>query len=168
MIRNILLKTGAVALAALILVISFGGETTPAEAQDPTCWLPVYETVTVIEFGFPVEKREKVDEVFDPRCRFEDGRINRIDAAAPVTIYCLPDGGVSVWDVNLMSDGELAYSVTVAEIAAVPTLPAENTLIHEQGGIRLYRLTSGELQVNAPPNYSTEPEYVFIWQGCPL
>lgn len=157
-------RAGVLALAlTLLLSLTLNA---PTRAQDPDCWLPIYDTVEVEMFGQTVTKQEKVDEYFDPNCIVDDGRLNHLDAAAPATIYCLPDGGVAIWDLNLMSAGELALAVAPGEIAAVPTHPAENTLIAGAGGIRLYRLTTGQLQVNAPPNYSTEPEYVFVWSGC--
>lgn len=163
--RNLTLAT-IIILGAAALIFGLGSPVQQAEAQPPDCWIPVYETVTVIQFGIPIQKKEKVDEIFDPRCRFEDDRINVRDVMATATIYCLPDGGVSIWDVNIMSQGEPAVAVTAAEIAAVPERPAENTLIAGIPGISLYRLTSGELQVNAAPNFYGDPEYVFIWGGC--
>jgi len=32
--------------------------------------------------------------------------------------------------------------------------------------VRLYRLTTGEFQVNSPPLVAGQDDYVFIWNGC--
>ena len=56
---------------------------------------------------------------------------------------------------------------TLEEIAAVSATPDENTLIASAGAIQVWRLTTGQIQVNAP---GLEPEptklYVFVWAGC--
>src|SRR5262249_23501471 len=92
---------------------------------------------------------------------FTDGRINShaSDAAQTAAIYCESDGGVTIWAVK-NSVGTFAYTVTGAQIKVVPAKPAKNTLIKKAFDIALYRLTSGELQVNAPNGY------LFRWAGC--
>ena len=47
----------------------------------------------------------------------------------------------------------------------MPRFPTTNTLIEGIPGIALYRLTSGELQVNGPVDWEGKP-YVYIWNGC--
>ena len=96
---------------------------------------------------------------FDPG----DGRI-KPDAAAPVAVYC-HDYGIDVYRINPDSTGSLVFTATNAEIDAVGKSPPENTLIDYYGNIRLYRLTTGEFQVNAGPD-SEGKEYVLIWDGC--
>ena len=91
---------------------------------------------------------------------FTDGRVNSHDAVETASIYCESDNSVTVWAV-INSQGYFAFHATVAEINKVPVNPVKNTLIKSAMNIALYRLTTGELQVNAPDNY------VFIWKGCP-
>jgi hypothetical protein len=92
---------------------------------------------------------------------FTDGRANSHDATESAAIYCEADGGVTVWAV-INSVGYPDFTVTKAQLDKVPAKPLKNTLIKSRMDIALYRLTTGELQVNAPGNY------VFIWKGCPL
>jgi hypothetical protein len=139
----------------ILLVAGFALDAMSVAAQDPRCYVDMGD-----------EDAEEQRENRPQFCDFKDDRINTNDGAATATIYCLADGGVAIWDINLMSQGELALTVSPDQISAVPTLPAENTFIAGEGGIDLYRLTSGQLQVIAPPNYSTEPVYVFAWDGC--
>ena len=91
---------------------------------------------------------------------FTDGRVNSHDAVESAAIYCEGDNSVTVWIV-VNSVGYFDFTATTKEINKVPVQPAKNTLIKSGMGIALYRLTTGELQVNAPNNY------VFIWKGCP-
>ncbi|MBN2471311.1 MAG: hypothetical protein JXN59_11345 [Anaerolineae bacterium] len=90
-----------------------------------------------------------------------DGRINRHHIAAPVAIYPVDYGngtGLHLYRIDETGKGTLALTVSAEAIAAVPEQPAENTLIAStpDGSIALYRLTTGEYQVNAG-------EYVVIF-----
>lgn len=136
-------------------------------AQADSCWERIYEEQTTVFFGQTIVRDVQVDTKFNDDClRIEDGRVNAHDLAAGAAIYCAPNGGVAVWDINIRSEGELTLVASPEVIASVPTAPEVNTLIIEGGSFRLYRLTSGELQVNGPGIYSTDPEYVFTWDGC--
>jgi hypothetical protein len=87
-------------------------------------------------------------------------------------VYCRADGSIDVYGIT-DSVGWLAFRTTPAEIDAL-RVQDENTLIEQSndGRIRLYRLKTGEFQVNSPivddvrgylPN-----GYVFKWEGgCP-
>ena len=92
-----------------------------------------------------------------------DGRINP-DPAAPVAVYC-HDYGIDVYRINSDSTGSLVFTATNEEIDAVGASPVENTLIDAYDNIRLYRLTTGEFQVNAGPDAEGK-EYVLIWDDC--
>lgn len=98
-------------------------------------------------------------ETFDP----QDGRISP-DAAAPFAAYCT-DWGLHVYGINEASDGWLAFTVALNVLSEPP--PAENTLIVTAGNLSLYRLTTGEWQINAAPDAEGK-EYVLIWEGCSL
>ena len=60
-----------------------------------------------------------------------------------------------------------AFRATTTEIARVPELPEENTVIDQYYEIALYRLTTGEFQVNYGPSRQDGKIYELIWTGCP-
>ena len=155
---------------ALVMGLSLvaGLAATPTAAQSPDCIVPIYEKQNRVTFGMVRSVEVKVGERIALECLEEDGRLNRTDAAAGAIVYCLPDGGIAIYDVDTLSRGNLALSVTMDELTGFPAAPAENTLVDASatGAIRLYRLTSGELQLNSPGIYPSDPEYVFIWNGC--
>jgi len=95
---------------------------------------------------------------------FTDGRVN-MDTAQEAAVYC-NKGGVDVWRV-IQSHGYFSLHVTKATIDKIPKFPVQNTLIAEDKKylVRLYRLTSGELQVNATSSEG-KGDYVFVWKGC--
>ena len=91
----------------------------------------------------------------------DDGRLNRFDVAAPVAVFPVEYAtGTGLHLYAIMADGvgTLVLEVTPEMIAAVPAMPAENTLIAAtpDGSIALYRLTTGEFQLNAG-------EYVIVF-----
>ncbi len=83
-----------------------------------------------------------------------DGRLNRYDLAAPVAVFPIPAAngtGLHLYAIGADGAGTLALVVTPEMIEAVPELPEMNTLIAAtpDGAIALYRLTTGEFQINA-------------------
>lgn len=102
-----------------------------------------------------------------------DDRINHAieDRAAPAAIYCVPHGiqvrridpatgiGIDPPVINLFSED--------IEAAGVPT--GENLLLAENDGVALYRLTTGEFQVNILNANTYEYKwYIFAWDKCPV
>lgn len=90
----------------------------------------------------------------DCRLMFVDGRLNNFDMAAPVAVYPTPFAtgtGLRFYAIDAAGAGMLVLEVSPEMIAAVPDQPTENTLIAStpDGSIALYRLTTGEFQVNA-------------------
>jgi hypothetical protein len=77
---------------------------------------------------------------------FNDGRLDANGAYQPVSVYCADKTLIAY--AMFQSKGYLAFKITQAEIDRFPKHPAQNTLIKEAKGVRLYRLTSGELQIN--------------------
>ena len=96
---------------------------------------------------------------------FFDGRLNDCDAGETVAIYCEADGSINVLAI-WMSQGYAAIVASPVEIAKVPKNPTVNTAIKSGNGATLYRLTSGELQVNRAEN-DTGKMYHFIFNDCP-
>jgi len=133
---------------------------------------PCYETEirsqTIVNpmTGQPVTINQEVD-VYNEACDgIRDERVNSgpNERAAEAAIYC-KGYGVDIYDIGWSGEGELVLRATWAEIDAVPNPPATNTLIDGVPGFALYRLTTGELQLNGPANWEGKP-YVFIWDGC--
>jgi hypothetical protein len=95
---------------------------------------------------------------------FTDGRINP-HPGAPVAMWCQEDDGLVVYGIDANSQGYLSLYAPPDLIASVPAFPDANTLIATgANGVRLYRLSTGELQVNAPA--SDGKEYVYLWNDC--
>jgi hypothetical protein len=96
---------------------------------------------------------------------FSDGRLNNNDAAETAAIYCLADGSVRVY-VYAEPKWAVSFTASPEEIATIATKPAKNTLIKQGWKAQLYRLTTGQLQVNAPGADGAKGDYVFIFTNC--
>lgn len=163
-----LLTRGAVWVALLSVGLGLWSFSAPSvAAQSPECWeqkegAPI---VTVNPFtGQPITVPSIVT-VYDEDCsRITDGRVNAQDLAAEAAIYCTSQG-VDIYDLDLSGRGTFAMRATQRDLARVPQNPAENTLIKAVRGFALYRLTTGELQLNGPADWEGK-QYVFIWSGC--
>ena len=83
----------------------------------------------------------------------------------PTAAAVCHDEGVTVYGIKGEERTPL-FTLTKAELDQLPQKPPTNTVIAQGSDVRLYRLTSGELQINAPPGTSDQLEYVFIWDGC--
>jgi subtilisin-like proprotein convertase family protein len=95
---------------------------------------------------------------------FTDGRLNSCDAGQTAAVYCAADGTVTVLAI-WKGEGFPGIVATKAEIDAVPLHPAKNTLIKEGNGVRLYRLTSGKLQVNRASEKGKDYSFRFSCGG---
>lgn len=84
-----------------------------------------------------------------------DDRLN-VDAASPVAVYCRDDG-IHVFTIDSSGKGHLAFIASFNQINAVG-IPTVNTLIASGGGVGLYRLASGEFQVNSTRISSAQPK----------
>lgn len=62
--------------------------------------------------------------------------------------------------------GRPAFRLTAAEQAKLPARPAENMLVKSHYEVALYKLTTGEYQVNAGPDENGKV-YVVRFVGCP-
>jgi hypothetical protein len=106
-----------------------------------------------------------------PSCVNEDGRVDSLCNSPwqTATAYCTADG-LDVYRI-VDSEGILVFSVTSEELAAfgIPLKVATEMQMlvaqSDDGSIRLYRLSNGDLQLNAP--MGDDPNgYTFIWGGC--
>jgi len=99
---------------------------------------------------------------FDPG----DDRINR-QAYANVAVYCdAANSRVAIYGIDEAGSGYPALFVNEADLPPTPTEEQGHLLVAESGNIRLYRMTTGELQVRNGPDADGK-EYAFIWDGCP-
>lgn len=98
---------------------------------------------------------------------YDDGRLNNNDALETAAVYCTENGGLVIYGPPPPSSlWHIVLTVTTAELDSVPTHPDIDILIKSGGGVNLYRLTSGELQINAP-GVDAKGDYVFIFKDCP-
>jgi len=96
--------------------------------------------------------------------RAEDDRLDR-RWGMPLASYCR-NNGFHFYLIDENSRGILRLIVSREQIDAVPEKPEHNTLIAEsEEKIRLYRLTTGEFQVNYGPNTNGD-EYAWSWITC--
>lgn len=73
---------------------------------------------------------------------------------------------IEIAKVNAWGYDELAISLTSEELAALPEAPEQNMLVASYYDIALYKLTSGEFQINAGPDHESKV-YVLNFRGCP-
>jgi hypothetical protein len=99
-----------------------------------------------------------------------DGRVNNLDLAAPVAVYCQSDA-LHIYAITPEGEGVLALIVTDEEIAAAAE-NTEATLITTGEGtggeFELWRTAEGKLLLRAhelPPE--TGKLYDLVWDGCP-
>jgi hypothetical protein len=59
-----------------------------------------------------------------------------------------------------------ALYVTANALAKIPDLPEKNTLIKSYYEFSLFKLTTGEYQLNVGPDFENKV-HVIIWTGCP-
>lgn len=97
-----------------------------------------------------------------------DGRLNI--QSADVVLYPNGSSGLDVYGVNADGSGFLVFSVSGAELAALPDCPATNTLIAANDPanptIALYKLTSCQYQLNVGPDQDGKV-YVYIFDTIP-
>lgn len=96
---------------------------------------------------------------------FPDGRINQ-EQWATAAVYCVVNGNIDVYAISAAGLGTLVIRENWAALEALG-IPAENELRaeSEDGSIRLYRLSSGEWQINAPADGNANG-YVYRWREC--
>ena len=114
-------------------------------------------TPETISGGFPTVDASRGDWEVNPTSQYP---------ARTAAIYCKADGSVEIWEV-INGVGQFAMSVSPVQIAQVGLSATDNLLIAQGGStnVRLYRLTSGEFQVNSPSGGDPNG-YVHRWGGC--
>lgn len=107
-----------------------------------------------------------------PEAQFEpgDNRVNNMtkDRSAPVAIYC-EASGIQVRVIDPASSRGIdppAINVAFEAIAAAGVPADANLLLAEANGVQLWRLTTGEFQVNTTYANEAKP-YIVVWSDCP-
>jgi hypothetical protein len=102
-----------------------------------------------------------------PQAIIVDGRENLRDLASPVVIYMVGEGVHVYWWDEASRTSELVVEASAEEVAAVGIPAGENTLIETSvdGSVRLYRLPTGEFQVNVDA-HNINDFYIFIWNAA--
>jgi len=154
--------------AAIAAVLAFAAlAASPASAQNFDCIGEKDVRITTVN-PFTGEEIEEATTIktYDEDCeRIRDGRENINDQAAGAAIYC-NDYGIDVYDLDISGNGTLSFTADWAEVLSVPRIPAENTLIDGAPGFALYRLTTGEMQLNGVMEFPVGAPYIYIWGGC--
>jgi hypothetical protein len=137
----------------LLSVVILSGDSGSTTFGGPGTWTGVsvedsssYLLLGDFSCGHPAMASGSGDDDADDDSPGPDDRINR-EPAAPVAVYCRGDG-IHLYSIDRFGHGRLAFIATFNEINAVG-IPTANTLIDSGAGIGLYRLTSGEFQVNS-------------------
>lgn len=81
----------------------------------------------------------------------DDGRLNRFDLAAPFAIYCAADS-LEIYAINGAGQGTLVLTTGAGAVEATDA-SAANAVMVEGSGIRVFKLTSGELQAVSAPDF---------------
>lgn len=78
------------------------------------------------------------------------------------------DGSCSILILDIDDDGRSSFALrrTAKQLAKLPEQPEENVLVGEYYEIALYKLTSGEYQVNVGPDQEGKV-FVLNFSGCP-
>jgi hypothetical protein len=106
-------------------------------------------------------------DVFNPG----DDRINdhAVDRSAPVAVYC-QSYGIQVYDVDgITGKGSLlpVISLSNEEVDAMGVPTDAPLLLAQAGDTTLWRLPTGEFQVNAYYDMEWKP-WAFVWNDCPM
>ncbi|MCQ3930728.1 MAG: hypothetical protein DPW16_09720 [Chloroflexi bacterium] len=95
------------------------------------------------------------------------------DSSLPVVIYVptpaayqTGDLFIDIWQLDEEGIGQPALTISADDLLALPDFPTENTLIARDGLISVYKLTTGEYQVNVGP-LSDGKVHVIIFDDIP-
>ncbi len=113
------------------------------------------------------------DDVIVPS--IEDGRVNGVDIAAPVAVFCefsypYSDdvnmgvlSSIQLWGLTNIDDGEFheVATITADELAAAQASGVQ-TIVNQSHGYSLYANSDGSLTVVAPPDVEGKV-YQFSW-----
>jgi hypothetical protein len=102
---------------------------------------------------------------WDARTRDTIQQMAQASQGQPTATAVCNAEGVTVYKLNGVQRS-IAFELSHEELNQFPQKPATNTLIRQVQDIRLFRLTSGELQINALASDPSLGDYVYRWDGC--
>jgi len=131
--------------------ISLSVKLSPGASVFPFLWLPPEVSWSLMDNSIDCSNTS-----------FTDGRINKFvqDTNQTAAIYCLPSR-IEIYTTT----GQILFRVTRGELNRFTPKP-QAQLIKQKNGVRLYMLSTGELQLNAPPLEKGKPDYTFTFQDC--
>jgi hypothetical protein len=99
-----------------------------------------------------------------------DNRLNATDKdrAAPVAIYCTPDG-IMILKIDPVTGKGIdpaVIDITTDDIETVGVSESENLLLGDNDGVQLWRLTDGKFQVNTVYPLQPGKPYIVNWRNC--
>jgi len=95
------------------------------------------------------------------------GNDERISGFDPSVAVYVRDNKIQVYQIVEGGQGQLIIDANAVDLAALPDKPEENTLIESSGNVALYKLTTGEYQINSGPDVSGNVNVV-IFSAFPL
>jgi hypothetical protein len=95
------------------------------------------------------------------------GHITTVGTLAAV--YATRRQGIQVYAIDSSSQGSLVASISARDLARLPDEPSRNILLNASadGRYAIYKLTTGEYQVNIGPFGADGKVAVTIWRGIP-
>ncbi|MBZ0285633.1 MAG: hypothetical protein K8L97_33185 [Anaerolineae bacterium] len=153
----------------ITLITIFPGSTTITVPNDGS-FLFNLESVPATNFDWSITCNPSPDGAgsktgFEPQC--PDGRLN-YNHCDKIAIYAVPDGesyGMRIYVVEPDGIGKLALTVSARDLALLTKQP-DHIGTSADGKVIVYRLTSGEYQVNYGPD--TEGKvFEFTFDGLP-
>lgn len=98
-------------------------------------------------------------------CEVGDGRVNGLDCAAPVAIFCTGEN-IDIYAINQEDGrGELAIRMPLSDVYSAVVAEGDNVTLAQSGNILLSYLSDGKFQINS---FDAEGKpYVMTWVGCP-
>jgi hypothetical protein len=78
----------------------------------------------------------------------------RLPGSGTEAVVYAEDDGIEIWAIDDNSQGTRVLFVSTEELASLPANPEQNTLIAatDDGQFALYKLTTGEYQINIGPD----------------
>ncbi len=118
---------------------------------------------------------EEPEEPAEPLFDAGDERLNQrtADRGASAAVYCMA-GDIHIYRIDDQGKGWLALMITRAVVnqVGIPSVEQHDFLLGEAqvplGWVRVYRLHTGEFQVNAASVRADGDEYSFIWEDCTI
>ncbi len=98
-------------------------------------------------------------------CEVGDGRVNSLDCASPVAIFCTGEN-IDIYRINQEDgSGELAIRLPLNEAYSAVLAEGDNVTLAQSGNILLSYLSDGKFQINT--HDAEGKPYTMTWKNCP-